>query len=99
MLAQIKNIQEQVKILLTNHPSCRDNDNRLFMTLLHNIDPELMKGSFEDFAKKFVQGKYMAMESVTRARRKVQEENPSLRGKTYVDRQFAESDVRKGINS
>jgi len=99
MLGQIKNIQDQVKVLLTNHKSCRDNDNRLFMTLLHNIDPELMKGSFEDFAKKFVKGSFPAMESVTRARRKAQEENPELRGETYIERQFAETEVRKGINS
>jgi hypothetical protein len=98
MLAKIKNIQDQVKILLENHPKCRDNDNRLFMTLLHNFDKELIEGGFEDFAKKFVQGVYPAMESVTRARRKVQEENPNLRGKSYVNRQFAEADVRKGIN-
>lgn len=98
MLGQIKKMKDQVINLLEQFPECRDNDHRLYMVLLYNIDQELKGCVFEQFAKKFVEGSYPSFESITRARRKAQEENVNLRGKNYMSRQLNAADVRDGIN-
>lgn len=98
MIEQIKNIQEQVQVMLENYPKLRDNDNRLFMSLILMLDKELKDQSVEEFTKKFITGHYPAMESVTRARRKVQEEYPHLRGESYINRQLNAENVKNGIN-
>ena len=98
MIEQIKNIQEQVQVMLENYPKLRDNDNRLFMSLILMLDKELKDQSVKEFTKKFITGHYPAMESVTRARRKVQEEFPHLRGESYINRQLNAENVKNGIN-
>jgi hypothetical protein len=98
MIEQIKNIQEQVQVMLENYPKLRDNDNRLFMSLILMLDKELKDQSVKEFTKKFITGRYPAMESVTRARRKVQEEFPHLRGESYINRQLNAENVKNGIN-
>ena len=57
-----------------------------------------MNKSFSDFSVGMIAGKYMKFESVSRARRKVQEQNPELRGKYYKDRKELAEEIRLGIN-
>jgi len=44
-------------------------------------------------------GNLTSFESISRARRKIQEHNPSLRGKNYKERQEISEDIRENIKN
>ncbi|MEY4573780.1 MAG: hypothetical protein RLZ10_3086 [Bacteroidota bacterium] len=50
-----------------------------------------------EFFMKYVEGVYTSSDSITRMRRKVQEDNESLRGQTYYKRQKLEKEFREEI--
>ena len=90
---EIKSSVDIVKELLITYPSSRDDDR--YLTLLfwqRDVNP---KGSFEDFSKHYLNGNLISADSITRARRKVQELNPMLRGSNYDDRQKHIGEVKK----
>ena len=86
MIKQIKKIEPLVEELLVKHPSLRDNDNSLYLNLLVEIDRGLLDQSFKVFASRMTVGEFPAMESVTRARRKIQGDREELRGKKFINR-------------
>ena len=99
MIREIKRIKPLVKELLKEFPLTRDNDNLLLLKVWAEQDNTLrMNTSFSDFSVGMIAGKYMKFESVSRARRKIQEENPELRGKYYKDRKELAEEIRLGIN-
>tara|TARA_R110002020_G_scaffold374627_3_gene585906 strand:+ start:711 stop:1013 length:303 start_codon:yes stop_codon:yes gene_type:complete len=99
MIREIKRIKPLVKELLKEFPLTRDNDNLLILKVWAEQDNTLrMNKSFSDFSVGMIAGKYMKFESVSRARRKVQEENPELRGKYYKERKELAEEIRLGIN-
>jgi len=99
MIKEIKRIKPVVKELLKEFPLTRDNDNLLLLKVWAEQDNTLrMDKLFSDFSVGMIAGKYMKFESVSRARRKVQEENPELRGKYYKDRKELAEEIRLGIN-
>lgn len=71
----MKKLETIVKTLLEDYPIMRGNDNALIAGVFWLIDPELMKMSFKEVLK--MKG-LPSFESITRARRKVQENNPIL---------------------
>lgn len=84
--------------LLSKHPVLRDNDT-LLISLVWNtqLEQKDYEGS-RDFLD-VMRLKYLAKpESVTRARRKIQEDNPLLRGKTHGKRQEEQSNVLNQLN-
>ena len=100
MIKKIKNALETVETLLAVKPELRDNDSRLisnFWALEIGLN-EVANMKAAEFLHYFSKGNLTPAESITRARRKVQEENPSLRGATYRKRQQNAKDVQKGIN-
>lgn len=64
-----------VKALMEDYPSTRGNDNALIAGVFWLIDPELMNMPFKEVLK--TKG-LPSFESITRARRKIQEKNPIL---------------------
>lgn len=99
MIHQIKQMQILVKSILVNNDKARDNDNLIILKVWAEQNPSLRGAtSFVDFSKDFVKGKYSSVESITRARRKIQELNPELRGFKYNSRQNNEAEVRQNIN-
>ena len=100
MINKIKNVQPLVKQLLEKYAELRDCDNRLYINFISIADPVLRNRAtdFNYFAKMMINGNYPPMESITRARRKVQEENPELRGKSYKGRKEEEKQVKQLIN-
>lgn len=101
MIKAIQKIKDVVHELLIQRPQTRDCDRKLMayvwskelggMYTLANI-------SGFDFLKYFADGKLSSPESIRRARQKIQEENPNLRGDTYVERQHLSIQTRKLIN-
>lgn len=99
MIREIKRIKPLVEKLLQDFPLTRDNDNLLLLKVWAEQDNTLRKEKlFSDFSVGMIAGKYMKFESISRARRKVQEENPELRGRYYKDRKELAEEIRLGIN-
>ena len=98
MLKQILKVQEQVQILLETYPKLRDNDVRLVASYYYNNISNINQMSAIDFLQIMVNGNLPSPDTITRARRKIQEKHPELRGVNYVDRQKLEKQVRENIN-
>jgi hypothetical protein len=88
----MKNYYEQVKIILTEWNQTRDDDMLLWAIFLHMNGYVKPEEKFFDVVPKARERGLPSYESITRARRKVQEKEPSLRGKRYVQRMKAESE-------
>ena len=100
MIKEIKRMKPLVTRLLKEYPKARDNDNLLLLMVWAEQDGNLRKDkTFFDFATGMIAGKYIKFESVSRARRKIQEENPELRGEYYHDRKELGEEVRMEINN
>jgi hypothetical protein len=94
--------KNKVKDLLINYPHLRDSDERLIATYWMKeagSKDALDSMTATQFLLNYVSGAYTSSEAISRMRRKVQEEDESLRGKTYFKRQKLEEDVRSKIRS
>ncbi len=85
-----------VKQLLERDADLRDNDNRLIANVwAHQMRPkQLANMCAVDFVRMIAGGSFKAAESITRCRRKLQEEQPELRGSRYHERRSLEHTVR-----
>tara|TARA_R100001244_G_scaffold125129_1_gene95092 strand:+ start:678 stop:989 length:312 start_codon:yes stop_codon:yes gene_type:complete len=75
-----------VKFILMRSPEARDNDNILLWIVWKKEYP-IIDIDIEAFKELFLSKKLPSMESITRARRRVQEQNSNLRGLRYEKRQ------------
>ena len=100
MINKIKNALLTVENILIVKPALRNSDNRLIANYWAiEIGAKNLEGlTAQDFLKLFSEGKLTPPESITRARRKVQEENPALQGEVYKKRHQNAKDVQRGIN-
>jgi hypothetical protein len=98
---QFKTMNGKVADILSQHPECRDDDRLLVVNIWYaemlgqNIEPT--KISAKGFFNLYANEKLPIADLITRARRKVQEENPKLRGNTWETRHKEEEKVRKYI--
>tara|TARA_R110000765_G_scaffold375779_1_gene466449 strand:+ start:117 stop:434 length:318 start_codon:yes stop_codon:yes gene_type:complete len=89
----MSNTKDKVKDLIERVPSLRDSDTRLTSHIWFRelekmgLDPFEMKAT--DFFKMYAQEKMTLGPTIKRARAKLQEESPNLRGKKYF--------IRKGV--
>jgi len=95
-------IQEQVKQLLIDKPSNRDDDNKLVANIW-NKELNALKMSAKiisafELLQLLADGKLTNSDSITRARRKIQEEYPELRGEHYRARQNKQEQIKKDLN-
>lgn len=93
---ELKTTQALVEKLLREHPKYRDSDRALIVRIWADAvgGANGTKGvTMFDFLMDFLQpdSKFLSTESVGRARRKLQEEHPELRGANYVTRQIEET--------
>lgn len=99
-MKKLSKTKEKVITLLQQHPHLRDSDERLVATFWMDEaggKEFLDKMSALDFLLRYVEGFYTSSDSITRMRRKVQEDNESLRGQTYYKRQKLEKEFREEI--
>jgi ferritin len=87
-------VENKVEELLRKNLSSRDSDHELFLAWAYYLEDmtEEEKQAFDVFKK--VIRRMPALETITRARRDLQKENPYLRGQKYNDRQTREKQVR-----
>lgn len=98
---KITDLYEVVKKLLEAHPKYRDSDEKLVARIiaddLEKRGIDIKQISAYKFLCMYAECKLVKTESVTRARRRVQEENPSLRGTRYVERQDSQNELVKDV--
>lgn len=97
----ISNISETVKFLLESNLECKDNDRKLVIETwkiqLKSKGIDFKKLSLMDFFDTYLEVNLVNHESITRARRKLQEINPALRGNLYEKRQDYQTKAKKQI--
>ena len=99
IFCEMKDIKEKVIFLLVKYPSLRDSDTRLIATFWHNELNEKSKDiNGFDLLQKIAKGELSKSESIRRVRCKLQEENPELRGKLYVDKQLLAEHITNNIH-
>jgi len=86
----------KVKELLEQKEIYRDDYYPLLARLWHDEMPDKKISAF-DFLHNLRAGKVTHPESIMRLRRKIQEEHPHLRGKTYRSRQITQTSVRQEL--
>jgi len=89
-LNEITNIRGTVENLLREEPKYRDSDTllwaRIVQDYLGGFDILRAMSAYE-LLRKFTKGELPSYESVSRARRMVQQDNEELRGTAYAERQ------------
>src|SRR5690554_1331157 len=91
-------LKNQIRELLIHYPDTRDNDNALIARLLIDMDfLKLNTITGEKFLHNLKSGEYGSLESITRARRMLQEKNPDLRGKLWSKRHCFEKEVKEQL--
>jgi len=97
--------KEIVTNLLTKYPELRDNDSRLVSNVwVHEL--KQMKFNHDSIKATvllslYATGRLTSSDSITRLRRKLQEENPQLRGAMYNKRRnlVADTQIQLGYNT
>ena len=99
MLNKIKSVKDSVTSLLTRIPSLRDSDSKLQATIwMSEANLENNPGmSAREFLMAYGREQFTNPEAIRRARQKVQEEQPALRGTNYKGRKEEELVVQQGI--
>jgi len=90
-----KSLVDRVESFLLQYPKTRDDDDYLIKLIWYYScnNPEKMT------ALELLKMKLPKFESITRARRKLQQENESLRGETYEKRQNMQKKVIKELKT
>lgn len=100
---KITTMYERVKHLLIKKSDYRDDDNLLVCRVWWDellelkFVPEQMTAM--EFLVLYRDQKLTSSDTITRARRKVQEENEHLRGKSYIERQNKQEEVKEEIRN
>lgn len=98
-LLKIESLTKGVRNLLEKDEKYRDDDALLVAAYYYERrGKELHRITAVNFLQMLVDGILPFPDNITRARRKLQEHNPHLRGKIYKIRQELEKEVREGIN-
>ena len=90
--------EKKVKVLLEKNPRLRDNDMRLLSYIWEReAQNAMLSPSMQNYIALFGEGKLTKAESITRARRRVQEFNVHLRGNNYKGRQEEQEHVKEQL--
>jgi hypothetical protein len=93
----------EVEILLKKHKHLRDDDNKLWANVCFKHCKKLGFKPHEQTAMEFLallsSGSLPSFESISRCRRKLQEQHPQLRGDKYQERQGEQKKVIEQIKA
>lgn len=92
-------LKQRVLDMLSNYPMLRDNDHRLITNMWHQELPDHLKKDkgVREFFQLLSIGYFTAGDSITRARRQIQEANPSLRGNKHAARQSHTKTIQQDL--
>lgn len=95
-------IADRVNTIMVEHPETRDNDWLLILAYLcfyHGLKKEIGAIAYIALKKLIIDSGIPTGESITRARRKLQETYPTLRGLSYQKRhKVLEPEMRDWVN-
>ena len=97
MKKKITRLVDRVTRLLRDKSTLRDNDRRLTCNIWWKSVPNPKLLMFEDFINLYIEGKIPESDSITRCRRKVQEEVEELRGKNWDLRHGLENAIKEEL--
>ena len=97
MKKKIINLSDQVIKLLKKKSHLRDSDRRLTCNIWWKSDSNPKFLMFEDFINLYLKGDIPESDSITRCRRKVQEEMKELRGESWDKRHGLEKVVQEEL--
>ena len=92
---------DKVKYLMEKHPNTRDCDFKLsYLYIFFESEGSDYLKSINglEFLTELANGRYTSTDCITRARRKVQENCPELRGNNYKERQTESKTFKTKIN-
>jgi len=92
---KIKKVKEIVIDLLERYPVLRDSDDRLVANVWGSETKQIT--SRQGFLQTLADESLTSYQSISRCRRKLQEQQPELRGKNYKARQAEQEPVKKEI--
>lgn len=102
VITKLNSTKDIVRNLLERWQHYRDDDNKIishiWRTELMLLDKDAKKISAYDFLVMYAKGELTPADYITRARRKIQEQNPELRGSKWKERHEEEKEVRQNIN-
>ncbi len=91
------NTRDAVARCLEEKPKARDSDNALFTYVILDNESKVGILTAMQLLENIYNGKYGSFESITRARRKIQEQNEALRGERWKQRHAFQEDVKKEL--
>lgn len=91
----MKDYYEKVKKILIAKPDTQDDDMKLYAYMVYNVVGLAPSVGFYEAVFNHTKYGLPSYESVTRARRKVQENEPTLRGKRYLKRLERQEEYRQ----
>jgi hypothetical protein len=95
-----KNLRSKIYTLLLHYENLRDDDKLLWIAYCQNyqgMESVVKSGDYNAFCKWLMKKNIPTFESITRARRKLQEQYIGLRGKGYVEKKASSERVRERI--
>lgn len=101
MIEKLRSLQNEVEKLLKENQKYRDSDSKLVAAFYYRLlgNTRLKNISGLDFLHLLAEQKIPFPDGITRVRRKLQENNPDLRGLSYRKRHKIESEFRKEIHT
>lgn len=98
-MADFKEVKELVAQLLVKYPELRDDDNKLLAQAWFYLHPDIFDTTEgKNWLSIVGSGELVRPDTITRARRKLQEKVPGLRGVNYKKRKDRAEEVRKNID-
>ncbi|MCA9750198.1 MAG: hypothetical protein KC414_13905 [Romboutsia sp.] len=101
-MKQLKSVKDRTKYMLTNYPKLRNSDSKLVANFWYNQLKEqginLTDISSTELLQMFSSNKLSSYESISRCRRKLQENFTELRGTNYSNKKEEEEYTKQHIN-
>jgi len=95
-------LEKLIEIILVNKPETRDSDSKLIANVwfveVEKMNKDLSRITGLELLKLLGSGKLAQPETITRIRRKSQEEQEKLRGEKYAKRQEKASKVARNLD-
>ena len=98
-MKQLFSVIDEVEKFLTKYPVLRDDDEKLMANMWYKRIPNVLDQSALSVLGMLANKKLPSYESISRCRRKLQEEDPNLRGKEYNLRHKRTEEIKEEVKA
>ena len=96
-MKKLFSVIDDVELFLTKYPSLRDDDERLMANIWHSHIGNLEDVDAKEILHMLANHELPSYESISRCRRKLQEECPNLRGEKWYERHKRANIIKQEI--